>query len=82
MDSLNYEILMIEIIKSTAVFLSGESHGDGGAWWAAVYGVSQSRTRLKRLSSSALGNKESDTIEHTSMYLYYKIAVNLKLTNT
>ena len=26
---------------------------DGGAWWAAVYGVSQSQTRLKRLSSSS-----------------------------
>ena len=25
----------------------------GGAWWAAVYGVTQSRTRLKRLSSSS-----------------------------
>ena len=25
---------------------------DGGSWWAAVYGVTQSRTRLKRLSSS------------------------------
>ena len=25
----------------------------GGAWWAAVYGVVQSRTRLKRLSSRA-----------------------------
>ena len=24
-----------------------------GAWWAAVYGVTQSRTRLKRLSSSS-----------------------------
>ena len=24
----------------------------GGAWWAAVYGVAQSRTRLKWLSSS------------------------------
>ena len=24
----------------------------GGAWWAAVYGVGQSRTQLKRLSSS------------------------------
>ena len=24
---------------------------DGGAWWAAVYGVAQSRTRLKQLSS-------------------------------
>ena len=27
--------------------------GMGGAWWAAVYGVAQSRTRLKRLSSSS-----------------------------
>ena len=44
----------------------GEGHGtplqcsclenprDGGAWWAAVYGVTQSQTRLKRLSSSSL----------------------------
>ena len=29
-----------------------ENPGDGGAWWAAVYGVTQSRTRLKWLSSS------------------------------
>jgi len=28
-----------------------ENPRDGGAWWAAVYGVSQSRTQLKRLSS-------------------------------
>ena len=40
-----------------------ENPRDGGAWWAAVYGVAQSRTRLKRLSSSSssgqrLGQKE------------------------
>ena len=29
---------------------------DGGAWWAAVYGVGQSRTQLKRLSSSSSMN--------------------------
>ena len=41
----------------------GEGHGnplqcsclenprDGGAWWAAIYGFTQTRTRLKRLSS-------------------------------
>ena len=29
-----------------------ENPRDEGAWWAAVYGVTQSRTRLKRLSSS------------------------------
>ena len=45
--------------------MSGEGNGnplqcsclenpvDRGAWWAAVYGVAQSRTRLKRLSSSS-----------------------------
>ena len=27
--------------------------GTGGAWWAAVYGIAQSRTRLKWLSSSS-----------------------------
>ena len=26
---------------------------DGGAWWAAIYGAAESRTRLKRLSSSS-----------------------------
>ena len=29
-----------------------ENPRDGRAWWAAVYGVAQSRTRLKRFSSS------------------------------
>ena len=31
-----------------------ENPRDSGAWWAAVYGVPQSRTRLKRLSSSSI----------------------------
>ena len=30
-----------------------ENPRDGGAWWAAIYGVAQSRTRLKWLSSSS-----------------------------
>ena len=38
--------------QATPVFLPGESR-DGGAWWAAIYGVTQSRTRLKRISSSS-----------------------------
>jgi len=37
--------------QPTPVFLPGESQG-WGAWWAAIYGVAQSRTRLKWLSSS------------------------------
>ena len=31
-----------------------ENPRDGGAWCAAVYGIAQSRTRLKRLSSSSI----------------------------
>ena len=30
-----------------------ENPRDGGAWWAAIYGVAQSRTQLKWLSSSS-----------------------------
>ena len=30
-----------------------ENPRDGGAWWAAIYGVTQSRTQLKRLSCSS-----------------------------
>ena len=30
-----------------------ENPRDGGAWWAVIYGVAQSRTRLKRLSSNS-----------------------------
>ena len=30
-----------------------ENPRDGGAWWAAVYGVAQSRIQLKQLSSSS-----------------------------
>ena len=35
-----------------------ENLRDGGAWWAAVYGVAQSWIRLKRLSSSRQGTWE------------------------
>ena len=31
----------------------------GGAWWAAVYGAAQSRTRLKQLSSSSSSSSSS-----------------------
>ena len=33
-----------------------ENPRDRGAWWAAVYGVAQSRTRLKPLSSNSSSN--------------------------
>ena len=34
-----------------------ENHRDGEAWWAALYGVAQSQTRLKQLSSSSSSSK-------------------------
>ena len=38
-----YIYALIYCIGPTPVFLPGESQGQG-AWWAAVYGVTQSRT--------------------------------------
>ena len=35
-----------------------ENPRDGRAWWASVYGVTQSWTRLKRLSSSSSSSTE------------------------
>ena len=43
--------------QPTPVFLPGESQGRE-AWWVAINGVTQSRTRLKRLSSSSSSNSE------------------------
>ena len=37
-----------------------EDPREGEAWWAAVYGVAQSRTRLKLLSSSSSSNQGSN----------------------
>ena len=36
-----------------------ENPRDGGAWWAAIYGVAQSRRRVKRLSSSSSSSSSS-----------------------
>ena len=49
-----------------------ENPRDGGAWWAAVYGVAQSRTRLKRRSSSSSIKWESAyrAVPHSSCALY------------
>ena len=38
-----------------------ENPRDGGAWWAAVSGVAQSRTRLKRLSNLAVAQGTINT---------------------
>ena len=36
-----------------------ENPRDGRAWWATIYGVAQSRTRLKQLSSSRISTCDS-----------------------
>ena len=46
-----------------------ENPRDGGAWWAAISGVAQSRTRLKRLSSSS----------SSSLQTSWELIVNPKL---
>ena len=38
-----------------------ENPRDGGAWWIAIYGVAQSRTRLKRLCSSSSSSNNSSS---------------------
>ena len=50
-----------------------ENPRDWGAWWAAVYGVAQSRTRLKRLSSSSSSMillSEAFTLQGTASSLH------------
>ena len=41
-----------------------ENPRDGVAWWAAVYGVAQSRTQLKRLSSSSIRVFSNESVLH------------------
>ena len=43
----------------------------GGAWWAAVYGVAQSQTQLKQLSSSSSMN--NNIIESILYFFNLKI---------
>ena len=40
-----------------------ENPKDWGAWWAAVSGVAQSQTRLKRLSSSSRESESEEEIK-------------------
>ena len=47
-----------------------ENPRDGGAWWAAIYGVAQSWTRLKWLSSSKLIFKSLTHFEVVCVWRY------------
>ena len=54
----------------TPVFLPGENPRDGGAWWAALYGVAQSWTRLTRLSSSSIPLSGLEVLIYVSHFLF------------
>ena len=45
-----------------------ENPRDGGAWWAAVYGVAQSQTRLKRLRRTYSCLRTSTYISRSCLY--------------
>ena len=47
-----------------------ENPRDGGAWWAAVYGVAQSWTQLKRLNSRSSSSKVV-TVGTLSLFLTF-----------
>ena len=75
-----------------------ENPRDGGAWWAATYGIAQSQTRLKWLSSSSCfsnslsillcdswGRKESDMMEQlnwTELNVSKYIYLHILFNNT
>ena len=46
-----------------------ENPRDGRAWWAAVYGVTQSRTRLKQLSSSSCSRSPNKAFSESLLWL-------------
>ena len=60
---------------------------DGGAWWAAIYGVAQSRTRLKRLAAAARAENYMDVniknmkLMHTEVIVYFSKHIFLRYLN-
>ena len=55
--------------QSTPWSVRLENPRDGGAWWPAIYGVTQSRTRLKWLSSSSRTVEQAKGREGSSLLL-------------
>ena len=78
----------IRIPKTTTLQCScRENPRDGGAWWAAVSGVAQSRTRLKWLSSNS--NSKTTTRDQTSeltklnfFFLQFNLSLNLAIRSS
>ena len=49
-----------------------ENPRDGGAWWAAIYGVTQSQTWLKRLSSSSRSSSIDEKTKEGNIHRRYR----------
>ena len=50
-----------------------ENARDGGAWWAVIYGVTQSQTRLKQLSSSSSSSRNRTAGSSHGSIFYFLI---------
>ena len=61
---LTLDLVLLGCFRGPLQYSCLEDPRDRGAWWAAVYGVAQSRTQLKRLSSSSRGPTESTILLH------------------
>ena len=55
-----------------------ENPRDRGAWWAAIYGVTQSQTRLKQLSSSS---SSMTNLQVTSYSMVKDESISSKIRN-
>ena len=54
-----------------------ENPRDGGAWWAAIYGITQSQTRLKQLSSSSNKTQlNTPNISFKLLVLSFSLSIN------
>ena len=53
-----------------------ENPRDGGAWWATVYGVAQSQTRLKWLSTSSSISYRSKENKSATLNIVLKHIIN------
>ena len=53
-----------------------ENPRDGGAWWAAVCGVAQRRTRLERRSSSSSSSSSSRVLSRVPVQCSRSLMVN------
>ena len=57
---MSFIFLHQELLITMLQYSCLENPRDRGAWWASVYGVAQSRTRLKQLSSSSSSMNNKD----------------------